>query len=513
MSKIKIASVRRGRQARRQNRAKSSSSSARPVRPGLSGGRYRPLTDKDVHYIHESALELLETIGLGNPTVSCSYLVTKAGGFVNEHGRLCMPRSLVEDTITGANRHFILFGRDRKFDIQPSGDRVHFGSGCGSVLNLNPKDRSLKPTQLTDVYNYARVADSLEHVHFVSRTGTARDITSPEDMDINTLYAQIRGTTKHIGSVWSDASTVEKSLDMLHFVAGGEKQWREKPFVTLHCCFVVPPLQFAEDACDSLEVAVRAGIPVMLVTAAQSGATAPASLIGTLIQVVAEGLAGLVYTNAIVKGAAAIFGLWPLVSDLRTGAMSGGSGEQAVLVAAAAQMGRFYDLPTGVGSGMTDSKVPDAQSGFEKAYHHALIANAGANMIYESVGVHGSAMVSCHESMVIDNEMIGAVLRTVRGIENDSNFDDLAVIRDVCVNGPGHYLGHGDTLKRMETDFLYPEVSDRLSPDQWVEAGSLDILDRAIAVTQEILAKKHPAHFSEDIDKQIRQKYKILLSL
>ena len=41
--------------------------------------------------------------------------------------------------------------------------------------------------------------------------------------------------------------------------------------------------------------------------------------------------AGVVYVNAIKKGAPAIFGTWPFVSDLRTGAMSGGSAEQALL--------------------------------------------------------------------------------------------------------------------------------------------------------------------------------------
>ena len=97
----------------------------------------------------------------------------------------------------------------------------------------------------------------------------------------------------------------------------------------------------------------------------------------------AECLAGLVYVNAVQKGAPAIMGPFCFVSDLRTGAMSGGSPEQALLSAAAAQVIRSYDLTSGVPSGMTDSKMPDIQSGYEKAYNHALVANAGANLLYE----------------------------------------------------------------------------------------------------------------------------------
>ena len=105
---------------------------------------------------------------------------------------------------------------------------------------------------------------------------------------------------------------------MLHWIAGGEKQWRERPFVSMSSCFVVPPLRFAEDACACLEAAVRAGMPVLLLAAGQAGATSPASLAGALVQEVAEVLAGLVYVNLIVPQHPAIFGTWPFISDLRT---------------------------------------------------------------------------------------------------------------------------------------------------------------------------------------------------
>src|SRR3954453_18277001 len=103
-------------------------------------------------------------------------------------------------------------------------------------------------------------------------------------------------------------------------------------------------MKWAEDARRSLETAARGGMPVLLLSAAQAGATAPAALAGTVVQAVAECLAGLVYFNAGVPGAPAIWGPWPFVSDLRTGAMSGGSGEQPLITAACSQMGHFYDL-------------------------------------------------------------------------------------------------------------------------------------------------------------------------
>jgi len=235
------------------------------------------------------------------------------------------------------------------------------------------------------------------------------------------------------------------------------------------------------------------------------------TLAGAVVQEMAEVLAGLVYVNLMAPGHPAIIGPWPFVSDLRTGAMSGGSGEQAVLMAACAQMGRFYDLPTGIAAGMTDSKLPDAQSGFEKGYTNALAAHAGANLVYESAGMHGSLLGCCLESYAIDNDMLGAINRTVRGIDVSEDNLSIEVMREVCLKGPEHFLGHPQTLENMQKDYLYPEIADRASPKEWKEQGSTDILDRAEIVTAEILANHFPDHITQELDNQLREQFDIKL--
>ena len=192
--------------------------------------------------------------------------------------------------------------------------------------------------------------------------------------------------------------------------------------------------------------------------------------------------------------------------------MSGGSGEQAVLMAACAQMAHFYDLPGGIAAGMTDAKVPDAQSGFEKGYTNALAGLAGANLVYESVGMHASLLGCCIESYVIDNDMLGGVLRTVRGIEVTDENLSVEAMREVCIEGPGHFLGHSQTLERMETDYVYPEIGDRTSPKEWVEQGSANVVERARKKTQEVLSTHYPDHIDADIDARIRQRLPIRLA-
>lgn len=499
-----------GRNARHEARRQSLPENIRPVRGGLSGGAYKPLSLEDCQKIHEAALDALETIGLGDAIPSCIDIITKAGGYLNDRGRLIFPRALVEDTLAMANRDFVLYGQDPKHDISPHADRVYFGTGGAAVSVVDPDTWEYQDSSVSDLYDFARLVDKLDNIHFFQRCAVARDITDPFDMDLNSCYASVAGTTKHIGSSWMAPEQLEKSLEMLHIIAGGEENWRARPFVSISCCFVVPPMKFAEDACQCLEVGVRGGMPVLLLSAAQAGATSPSALAGSIVQAVAEVLAGLAYVNAIRPGAPAIFGTWPFVSDLRTGAMSGGSPEQALLSAGCAQMASFYGLTGGVCAGMTDSKIPDVQHGFEKGYTEALVGHSSANLVYESAGMQASLLGCSKEAMVLDNDLIGSVLRTVRGIEVNDETLSLDIMRNVCLEGPNHYLGHKQTIGLMQSEYYYPDTGERSSPNQWNEKGKPTALDIARKKTEEILNTHYPRHISDETDAIIRQKFNIL---
>jgi trimethylamine---corrinoid protein Co-methyltransferase len=499
------------RDARRAMRAGPLPDNLKPVHPGMEGGRYRPLSDADVLRVHRTALRLLEEVGLADAPPSGVEYLTRAGCRLSEHGRLLFPAALVEDTVARAARHFVLHGQDRRHDMEPWGKKVYFGTAGAAVNMVDSRTGAYRESKIRDLYDIGRIVDVMEHIHFFQRAVVPRDIPDPYEMDFNTCYASVCATTKHVGSSWVNPLHVTRSLEMLQRIAGGEDKWRERPFVSQSNCFVVPPMKFATDACRCLEVAALGGMPVLLLSAGQAGATAPAAIAGALAQEVAEVLAGLVYVNAVKPAAPAIFGTWCFVSDLRTGAMSGGSPEQALLSAAAAQMAHYYDLTGGTASGMTDSKLPDAQSGAEKAYCHALVGNAGANLIYESAGMHASLLGYSFESVVIDNDIIGATQRTIRGIDMDEASLSFETIREVCLQGPGHYLGSEQTLQLMQSAYLYPAIGDRKSPNEWTEQGALDITARAEKKVREILTTHFPAHVPEAVDAGIRARFPVRL--
>lgn len=499
-----------GRAARKALRSAPLADNLRPVRPGLSGGTFKPLTDAEVLRIHQAALQALEEIGLSQAPPSGVAAMTAAGAILGDDGRLRFPRALVEDMLALAARDITLMGRDPQYDLHLSGTKVHFGTAGAAVHMVDLETGDYRETTTADLYAAARIVQHLDNVHFFQRPMVCRDILDNFDMDINTIYGSCAGTTKHIGTSFSDPSHVAGCFDLLHMIAGGEDAWRARPFVSNSNCFVVPPMKFAEESCTVMEDCIHRGMPVLLLSAGQAGATAPAPIASAIVQAVAECLAGVVYVNSIKPGHPAVFGTWPFVSDLRTGAMSGGSAEQALLTAGCAQMHHFYGLPGGAAAGISDSKLPDMQAGWEQGITNVMAGLSGLNMVYESVGMHASLLGYCLESLVMGDDIIGQVLRCVRGIDVTEDYLSIEVMKSVCLEGPGHYLGSDQTLALMQTEYIYPEVGNRMSPKEWGEAGKPELLDAAIARKNAILAASGNL-LAPDLDQAIREKFNIVI--
>ncbi len=498
-----------GRAARVAVRSAPLAEDKKPLRPGMSGGQYNPLTEANVRRIHEAALQALEEIGLADAPPSGVAILTGAGAIQGADGRIRFPRALVEDMLAKAARGITLFGREERHDLHLSGTRVHFGTAGAAVHVVDVDSRKYRDATAADLYKAAKLTHALDNVHFFQRAMVCRDVLDNFDMDVNTLYACLSGTTKHVGTSFSEPAHVKGCFDLLHLVAGGEDQWRARPFVSNSNCFVVPPMKFAEESCRTMELCIRAGMPVLLLSAGQAGATAPAPLATAIVQAVAECLAGVVYVNAMSPGFPAIFGTWPFVSDLRTGAMSGGSGEQALLTAGCAQMHRFYGLPGGAAAGIADAKLPDMQAGWEQSISNLMAGLAGLNMVYEAVGMHASLMGFCMESLVLGDDMLGQVLRCIKGIDVTEESVSLDAMKSVCLGGPGHYLGHDQTLSLMQTEYIYPEVADRSTPKLWAEMGSPDLIAQAQLRMARILAEGSWPKVAPEVDAAVRARFNI----
>jgi trimethylamine--corrinoid protein Co-methyltransferase len=276
-----------------------------------------------------------------------------------------------------------------------------------------------------------------------------------------------------------------------------------------HISPIISPLRFGEDAVDVVYECIRHNIPMSCITAAQAGATAPATLAGFLAQSLAETLASLVMVHAIQPGFPMIFSNWPLVIDLRTGAFAGGSGESALLNAASAQLSNWLGLPSGVACSMTDAKAIDAQYGMEKGLTSMAAALAGGNLIYESSGMTASLLGASFEAFVLDDEMHSHTYRALRGIEvSEANLGYDAIVEAVL--GDGHFLGGQHTFAAMERDYFYPALANREQPRTWAQNGANDAWTVANARARDILQTHRSDYLTPEQDRAIRQRFNIL---
>lgn len=288
------------------------------------------------------------------------------------------------------------------------------------------------------------------------------DVPDILDLDVNTVFALLKGTSKPAATSFTIAEHVEPILKMVDIALGGDGnsgRFRQTPFLKAHISPVISPMRYGEDAVAVTLACMEHGLPISCITAAQSGATAPATLAGFLAQSLAETLASLIMVNVFRPGYPMVFSNWLLVIDLRTGSFVGGGGEISVMNAASAQISNWLGLPSGVASSMTDAKAIDAQYGIEKGISSLAAGLAGGNLIYESSGMTASLLGVSFEAFILDDEMHSLIYRAICGIEVK---EDTLGFDAICeaVWGEGHFLGGAHTIAAMERDYFYPKLAD-----------------------------------------------------
>ena len=306
--------------------------------------------------------------------------------------------------------------------------------------------------------------------------------------------------------------TVKPLAEVCYLIAGGEDAFRRSPFLSLNINFIIPPLRLDAEACEVMRESVKYGIHVMANVFGQRGASSPVSIVGSVCQTIAEALSGLLICWLLDPDSKVICGPRAMVTDLRTGGMAGGSGEQAQTTSLLSQMMHYYKIPNSSIAGASDSNIPDYQAGYEKALSIATSAQSGANLITQASGMLSGLMGVSLESFVLDNELCGSVLSSMRSMDVTALANDLESIKQV-IGRDKHFLGESDTLKRMHTDFNYPISAKRLSPEIWMQEKDNTMLNETNKNLEELLSGNFQSHLSQQTLKKIEADFDIKLDV
>lgn len=469
----------------------------------IAGGQYRPLDDKSIKKIHESALTLLNEVGVEVNNGLAFEIFQKNGARCDrEKKNVKLQRALVEDCIARAPSQVILCGREEKYDLVCSGKNVYVGTG-GTALNvIDLETDENRLSQLKDVREIARLCDALDNIHFFLIPVYPNELPI-DKVDVNRFYASILNTSKHImGGVYTDKGT-RNVIRMAEEIAGGPQKLRERPFLSFITC-IMSPLKIDDLYGELLIRVADSGLPLAIPAEPLTGATAPVTLAGVLAGVHAETLFGVALSQLVNPGTPVLYGCVASSTDLRTMAYITGSIEMGLINAGAAQMAQYVNLPNYTTAGMSDSKCVDVQNGYEKAMTTLAVALAGSNYIHDSAGLVESAMTASYKQYVIDNEINGMVMRAVKGIEvNDETIGLEAYKR---VGAGGNFLTDNHTIQWMRKEHYIPTLSDRQLRENWEKDGRRKTAEeRGIATAKKILEEHKPLRLPEEMQQRLKE--------
>lgn len=465
-----------------------------------SGPTLQILSRDDIESIHLASMKLLEEVGVLIYNDTALKLLADAGVEVDFDKKLAyIPQHLVKECLVKAPSTIKLYSRDGKNDRVLEGNRVTYNPGSAALYILDSKTNEVRRPLSRDLADLVKLTDALEYVQAQSTALVVSD--APEGIvDRYRLYIVLKNSPKAIITGTFSIDAIYDMKRMLEVVAGGEKELARKPMAIFDTC-PSAPLKWSELLSQNLIDCAKFRIPAEILPMPQLGATGPATLAGSLVQHNAEFLSGLVMAQISNPGAPVIYGGSPTTFDQRYLTARLGAIETMMLGCSYAQLGKYYGLPTHMYLGLSDTKVVDAQCGFESGIAITLGALAGINVI-SGPGMLNFENCQSLEKLVIDNSICGMALRLVEGVRVDDETMSVDLIRKV---GPGGvYLAEKHTLEWFRKEQYMPsELVDRQESTAWKAAGSKDVVKRAREIVKKTLKEHKPEPLPSDVEKDL----------
>ncbi|UCE44318.1 MAG: trimethylamine methyltransferase family protein [Candidatus Bathyarchaeota archaeon] len=455
--------------------------------------------------IHSASLDVLEKTGVKILHGEAVLKMLKENGcdVDFEKSVVFFPSYLVEEAVRKTKKTITDYGRNPKYDYKLDGRHIYFTTDTETVNTVDLKTGEWRPSTKEDFEKLTRVTDALESYAAGGHLTTCLDKPA-NTRCLHDYAAALNSTEKPCG--WSvyppelASQLTDYALEIATAVAGSEKRLRQRPLGGGGFC-TESPLKFEGRYVETTLRLAELGFPCSVASMPLGGATAPVTLAGSLVVTNAEVLSGLSTIQLACPGTSV--GVHYLMGslDMKTGLWGEGP-EEALLCAAAVEIGRYYGLCVTVNGFLTSAKMSGAQASYEKTMSTLLPVLAGADVVYGSGSLNGGITAS-FEELVIDDEICRALLKAVRGIDLNDETLALDVIHKV---GPsGHYLAEKHTLQHFKEEHFFPELADRSSYDSWKKSGGKSLVEKAREKAERILEEHWPTPLDTDVQKEISE--------
>ncbi len=488
-------SKRRGRSVRRQSRTQRTINYLPELDRGIA---YIDLmSPEQVERVHDAAMTLLETKGIEFRDDESIKMWAVAGADVNEY-RVRIDRNHLMDLISSAPETYTMVARNKDRSVTLGGRKQIFTPAYGSpnVLDFEGKRRN---GTIADFHEFAKLAHLSPAMHMSGGVlCEPMDVPVPK-RHLHMVYSLIKHSDKPFMGMVTARDRAEDTVTMAKILFGDEFVENNTVMTSVANCN--SPLVWDQTMLDAVKVYAASNQAVLYTPFVLGGASTPASTVGSLVQINAEALAGVAFSQLVRPGVPAVYGQWLATVSMKSGAPMAGTPEICHMNMLVGQMARYYKLPWRCSGGCTSSKVVDAQSGYEAARNMYGALLAGANFILSTTGYMEGALTQSYAKFVLDAEHVEMFYKLGQGI----NFDELEGALDSMaeVEPGGHYLGTSHTLENSERAFMMPELMSHDSFEQWQAEGSKDANTRAIEKAKQLLAEYEAPALDETINEEL----------
>lgn len=424
------------------------------------------LDEDGVAAVHEASMDIVEHVGVKVDHERARRLFEASGADVDGNGVVTVPRDVVEDCVAAAPSEFTLHARNPEQDVSVGGDGPPVRAPGYGPATVRTYDEGRRPSRLSDYEALLKLAHSEDVV-----TCAGYNLCELNDVDrdrrhLTMMERALALTDKPVMGSTYGAERARECMELVG-IAVDDPDLR-KPYVA-GLVNTAPPRSLDETMLGGLMAYAERGQPPVISSLTMAGASGPATLAASVAQANAENLMGITLAQLVNPGTPVVYGLPSSNVDVRYGSLSIGSPESALFVAVAGQLGRYYDLPTRGGGGLSDAKTVDYQSGMESMLVQALTAFSGIDFVLHAAGILESYSTISPEKFVLDCEALRYLDRFRRGFAVDRQSFAPHLLSDV--EPAAHFLGEPHTEVHSEAEFYRSEVMDKRSHGGWADAG------------------------------------------
>lgn len=465
--------------------------------------KLRVFDRNDLHRVHDNTVHLLETVGVKFESEEALEIFKAHGAKVD--GRVVfITEAMLEVALESAPKSFRWHARDpeRTVRIGRRQPRTQVAMNNGPIY-IEDLDGGRRLGTYADLLKLYRLGQSSEICTVVGQIPVAPSDLPPEGRHLKIMQALIQSTDKPLFGFVGTTGECDQMLEMVRMAHGGDTDLFEKQALIGVSVNPLSPLVYDSSPCDTLIAFARRRQPVLVLTCAMSGVTAPVRPLGTVVQQNVEILAGLVLTQLINPGTPFIYSPASAVPNMRLGSYICGSPESNLINIAGIQLAdELYDLPCRAMAGLTDAKLVGFQAGCETMQNFFMLLASGVHLVNECLGILDSIMTVSYEKFILDEEMLSRLLTVEKGMNISDEALCLDIIKEVAHGGS--FLTHASTFKHCR-EAWQPTVSHWGSYEQWQRENCQDAAQRANILFKERIAAVPESLLTPELERDLNQ--------